>query len=62
MQLIYKFEEIFREADPRLYLRPYEIIVLNESSGILEFVTNSISIDGLKKSSPNFNSLYDFYR
>jgi phosphatidylinositol kinase/protein kinase (PI-3 family) len=36
--------------------------VLNESSGILEFVTNSISIDALKKSLENFSSLYQFYQ
>ncbi len=62
MQLIYKFRDIFLDASLNLYLRPYEIIVLNESSGILEFVTNSISIDGLKKNYRNFNSLYDFYK
>jgi phosphatidylinositol kinase/protein kinase (PI-3 family) len=62
MQLIYKFKEVFLDANLPLYLRPYEIIVLNESSGILEFVTNSISIDGLKKSFENYNNLLDFYK
>lgn len=62
MQLIYKFTDIFLDAHLDLYLRPYEIIVLNESSGILEFVTNSVSIDGLKKSYENYNNLLDFYK
>lgn len=35
MQVITKIRDIFRNAGLRLYLRPYEIIVTSESSGIL---------------------------
>lgn len=35
MQVITKIRDIFRNAGLSLYLRPYEIIVTSESSGIL---------------------------
>ena len=62
MKVITKFRDIFVNAGLRLYLRPYEIIVTSESSGILEFVTNGISIDELKKkNAESFVSLFEFY-
>ena len=45
MQLIYKMRDIIKDAKINLLIKPYEIIVLSENSGILEFVSNSISID-----------------
>ncbi|KRX05376.1 Protein kinase-like domain [Pseudocohnilembus persalinus] len=49
MQLIYKMDEIFKKAGLDLWLKPYEIIVTSSSSGIIEFLPNTQSIDGLKK-------------
>lgn len=49
MQLIQKFDAIFKNARLNIYLKPYEIIVTSENSGILEFVPNTNSMDGLKK-------------
>ena len=49
MQIIIKFQEFFKQACLSLYLRPYEIVVTSANSGILEFVPNTISLDGLKK-------------
>ena len=49
MQLIYKMRDILQDSGINVLIKPYEIIVLSENSGILEFVPNSISIDGLKK-------------
>lgn len=45
MQLIYKMRDIIKDAGVNLLIKPYEIIVLSENSGILEFVSNSISLD-----------------
>lgn len=49
MQLIYKMRDIIKDAKIDIIIKPYEIIVLSENSGILEFVSNSISIDEMKK-------------
>lgn len=51
MQLIYKMRDIIRDAGVELLIKPYEIIVLSENSGLLEFVSNSISLDEMKKKS-----------
>lgn len=51
MQLIFKMKEIFEQAKLKVFIKPYEIIVLSENSGLLEFVENSISIDQMKKMS-----------
>lgn len=49
MQLIYKMQSIIRDAAVDVFIKPYEIIVLSENSGMLEFVSNSISVDAMKK-------------
>lgn len=60
MQIIIKFQEIFKNSCLSLYLRPYEILVTSANSGILEFVPNTISLDGLKKKYPG-KSLLQIY-
>lgn len=50
MQLIKLFQIIFKkESSLSIFLRTYEIVVINSSSGIIEFIPDSISIDALKK-------------
>ena len=49
MQLIKKFDEIFKKLKLPLKLRPYEIIITSNNSGLIEFIPNSISIDSLLK-------------
>ena len=60
MQIIRKFKEIFEKEGGSHYVRPYEIIVTSPDSGILEFVTDSISIDGLKKKYKGMNMVSIF--
>lgn len=42
-------DDIFKSANLNLYLRPYEIIVTSENSGLLEFIPNTVSMDAMKK-------------
>jgi hypothetical protein len=62
MQLIKRFNDIFISADIPLKLRPYEIMITSPSSGLVECLPNTISIDGLKKNLPLKWSLNYFYR
>ena len=62
MQLIKRFDEIFKNAQIPLKLRPYEILITSPSSGLIEFLPNTISIDGLKKNLPPKWSLNIFFR
>jgi phosphatidylinositol 4-kinase len=49
MQLIKKFDEIFKKENLPLQLHPYEIVITSSSSGIIEYLPDTISIDSLKK-------------
>ena len=62
MQLIKKFNEIFIKSEIPLKLHPYEILITSSSSGLLEFLTNTNSIDGVKKKLPKNWNLNKFYR
>lgn len=52
IQLLKRLKKIFDEANLSLYLRPYEITITSWSSGYIEWIPNSASIDSLKKSFP----------
>jgi hypothetical protein len=62
MQLIKRFNDIFIQADIPLKLRPYEIMITSPSSGLIECVPNTISVDGLKKCLPVRWNLDVFFR
>ena len=49
MQLIKKYDEIFKNENIPLKLHPYEIIITSNSSGLIEFLPDTISFDALKK-------------
>ncbi|TYZ60529.1 hypothetical protein PybrP1_003062 [[Pythium] brassicae (nom. inval.)] len=60
LQLIQKFIEIFRAAKLPLWLRPYRIIATSSSAGLIETLTNAISLDGLKKRDGYVSLLHHF--
>ena len=63
MQLIKFFDKVFKQENISLHLRPYEILITSSSSGLLEFLQNTSSIDGIKKKMTTTNkSLYIFYK
>ena len=51
---------IFKKSDIPLQLRTYEIIITSRNSGLIEFIPDSISVDGLKKKTNT--DLNTFYR
>lgn len=55
-------KDIFDESGVGIYLKPYEIIVTSANSGILEFCADTLSIDGLKKKMPQYQTLYEIYK
>ena len=60
LQLIKKFEEIFKKVD--IFVKSYEVIITSESSGLIEFLNNTNSIDGILKTIPSEWDLNKFYR
>ena len=55
-------DDIFRNSEIPLKLRPYEILITSPSSGLIEFLPNTISIDALKKNLPGEWNLNIFFR
>lgn len=61
MQMIKLFDSLFRKAKLPLRLHPYEVLVTSADSGIIETVPDSVSIDSLKKNTPGFTTLAEFF-
>ena len=63
MQLIKKYDEIFKSENIPLKLHPYEIIITSNSSGLIEFIPDTISFDALKKKLLENNiTFYEFFK
>jgi len=62
VSLISEFDTIFRLARLPLKLHPYRILATGADCGLIEVVPNAKSLDSVKKSTPNYFSLLDFFR
>ncbi|MCQ2815688.1 MAG: hypothetical protein MJ252_00330 [archaeon] len=60
MQIIKKFQNIFEKEGLPLKLCPYEIIITSSSSGLIEFLPNTLSIDAIKKRIDKLNAKISF--
>ena len=49
MQMISCMDQIFKQAKSRLWLKPYEIIATGPRCGLIEVVTDSLSIHAIKE-------------
>jgi len=49
MQLISQFDQIFKAAKLKIWLKPYEIMCTGPNCGLVECVSNAISLDALNK-------------
>ena len=59
--LMETFLNIFQEAKVNCWLRPFTILATSPIGGIVETITNAVSIDKLKKSYPEMESLRTYY-
>ena len=63
MQILYKFQQIFKEAKLDLWLRPYEILATKPGCGLIEAVPDALSIDSIKKKmQAEHTSLVEYFR
>ncbi|CAI5735983.1 unnamed protein product [Hyaloperonospora brassicae] len=60
-QLIAQCDRIFREYSLPLLLRPYNVIATSATTGLIEAVPDTVSLDSLKRNDPGYTSLLDFY-
>eukprot|EP01119_Soliformovum_irregulare_P023722 TRINITY_DN8347_c0_g1_i4.p1 TRINITY_DN8347_c0_g1~~TRINITY_DN8347_c0_g1_i4.p1 ORF type:complete len:618 (-),score=165.13 TRINITY_DN8347_c0_g1_i4:71-1924(-) len=61
MQLIKTFHQIFVDEELPLWLRPYNVLALTSTTGLIEAIPDAISIDTIKKRIPNMKNLHDYY-
>ncbi|CAI5729398.1 unnamed protein product [Peronospora effusa] len=60
-QLIAQCDRIFREYSLPLSLRPYNVIATSATTGLIEAVPDTVSLDSLKRNDPGYTTLQDFY-
>ena len=61
MQIIKKSKELLDEAQISIYLRPYDILIVSNNSGIIECVPDAVSLHAVKKKMGNSMNLKDFF-
>jgi phosphatidylinositol kinase/protein kinase (PI-3 family) len=56
-------KQIFDKASCNLFLRPYDIFITSNSSGLVEYIADSLSLDVIKNkySKGKQSSLRDFF-
>ena len=59
--MITKFKQIFAQEKLSLWLKPFNIIATSSNGGLVETITDAVSIDRLKKSDPSLYSLSAYY-
>lgn len=62
MQIIKKCSEIFAEEKLSLFLRPYNILITSNNSGMIEYIPDAVSIHYLKKVNPDCKTLDEIYK
>lgn len=61
IQLISQFEWIFKEEAVNVYLRPFTVMSISSDAGFVEVIPDAVSVHSLKKRTPNFVSLLDYF-
>ena len=61
MQLISQMDQIFQIHGCELWLKTYEIIATGQNCGLMEVVSNAMSIHGLKSKMPPNSTLADYF-
>ncbi|CCI40885.1 unnamed protein product [Albugo candida] len=60
-QLMKQFHRVFEEAKLPVFMRPYDVIAISPSAGIVEAIADTISIHSLKQNVRFYTTLLDFY-
>lgn len=61
-QMIALMHHLLLDGNVDFWLRPYDIIAFSDDSGVLEAIPDTLSLDGLKKTHPQFGSLNEFFK
>jgi phosphatidylinositol 4-kinase len=58
VQLIRRLNQIFAEEGTKLWLRPYNILLIDKFSGIIEFIPDTVSLSDIKQAFPSLLAFY----
>eukprot|EP00178_Gracilaria_changii_P001646 TRINITY_DN1234_c0_g1_i1.p1 TRINITY_DN1234_c0_g1~~TRINITY_DN1234_c0_g1_i1.p1 ORF type:complete len:976 (+),score=156.00 TRINITY_DN1234_c0_g1_i1:3-2930(+) len=61
IQLISQFKKIFEDEAVDVFLKPFTVMSVSSEAGFVEVLTDSVSVHSLKKRTPNFVSLLDYF-
>lgn len=61
MQLISQLDQIFKLKKLNLWMRPYEILATGQRCGLIEMVSDALSIDSIKKRLGQQSRLLDYF-
>ena len=62
MQLISSMDQIFRQAKCSLWLKPYEIIATGPNCGLIEVVSDALSVSSIKEKSGQNSTIVNYFR
>ena len=63
MQLISQCDQIFRKAKLPLWLKPYEILACGPHCGLIEVVSDALSVSSIKEKTGGANAtILDYFR
>lgn len=60
-QLIRQFAKVFEEFQVPAFLRPYDVVAITSTSGLVEAIPDTISLDSLKRNDREYTTLLDFF-
>jgi hypothetical protein len=60
-QIIYRMASVLARERVPVWLCPYEIIAVSDRGGVMEAISDTISLDSLKRNDPNYSGLKDFF-
>lgn len=61
IQLISQFQKIFYEEKVDVYLKAFTVMSVSSEAGFVEVIKDAVSVHTLKKRTPNFVSLLDYF-
>ncbi|KAA8491753.1 Phosphatidylinositol 4-kinase beta [Porphyridium purpureum] len=61
-RLLRFFQRIFQQQKVPVWMNAYDIMATSSDSGFIEGLVDSKSIDSIKKSTPNFTTLRDYFK
>ena len=60
-QLLRQIDQIVREAEIGVWMRPYDIVATSYDGGLIEAIPDTVSLDALRRNDSHYTTLADFF-